>query len=213
VSHGHRRSRHTALRKRYGHPGRFRNVITRLFPSEPGLLVKHITKSLTMSLPERVNLMTIAKTVPGRELHMLSMPRHVAPAVSPPGQPRPHRRRHPPPPTAGAHRGHPPQAPTAATHRRRPPRPPTAGADPPPLSGAYHCYPPRAQPTSAPSASPSPRRRPLKSVTPQARVTPGLNAISVIIVTENPCPVEDQGSREALKAPQGTVSPPSTIHS
>jgi hypothetical protein len=45
---------------RYGHPCRFRNVITGLSLAEGGLLVKDITKSLTLSLPYRAQFMTIA---------------------------------------------------------------------------------------------------------------------------------------------------------
>src|ERR1039457_5679240 len=43
-----------------GHPVRFTKGITGLSLAEEGPLVKHITKSLTLSLPDRTQFMTIA---------------------------------------------------------------------------------------------------------------------------------------------------------
>jgi hypothetical protein len=221
VPRGRRRSRHTAPRKRYGHPGRFRNVITRLFPSEPGLLVKHITRSLTMSLPERVNSMTIAKSAAGRDLHVPGAPHLVVlsgvtrlpPATSSGrGQPaRLSRRLSARSPAANLSRG------TVNLSRcgnsaapRRPRRqlavnspraafnlPRAAGQTCPTLARD-------ARPTARPDVTTTPARQ-CRSVSAghsaRARATAGLNEVSVTLVsdapsvTEKSCSAEFQGSR------------------
>jgi hypothetical protein len=47
-----------APRSRFGYPVGFAKRITGLFPAEEGLLVKDITKSLTLSLPDPKQFMT-----------------------------------------------------------------------------------------------------------------------------------------------------------